>query len=475
MTACRLKSLLEREEVSCVEVIDSVLTEIEKREPTVQAYLTLRGAEELREEARTIDERRHRGETIGVLAGLPVAVKDNICTEGLLTTCGSKLLANFTPPYDATVIARIRAADGIILGKTNLDEFSMGSSTENSAFKITRNPHDPTRVPGGTSGGSAAAVAAHETILAIGSDTGGSVRQPASFCGVVGLKPTYGRISRYGLVAYGSSLDQIGPLAKDVADAALLFSVMAGHDSRDSTSLPEPVPDCTQLASSGRLRIGIPKEYFGKGLDTEVRTLVERTLQMLEQAGHSLVQVSLPHTEYAVPAYYIIACAEASANLARYDGVRYGFRAQHGGDLTEMYETTRAQGFGSEVKRRIILGTYVLSSGYYDAYYLRAQKVRTLIRQDFIDAFRQCDVIAHPVAPSPAFKIGEKTNDPLAMYLGDIYSVTANLAGIPAISVPCGTVPPGLPVGIQLSAGAMNEGALLSAASIVEAAIRGSK
>ena len=468
-TAWQLKKLLSTGETSCVEIMRAVLEQIRKRESSVQAFITLREESDLILEADQVDQRRKRGEKVGALAGLPVAVKDNICTKGLRTTCASKMLSSFVPPYDATVIRRVREADGIIIGKTNMDEFAMGSSTENSAMQITHNPHDLERVPGGTSGGSAAAVAANETILAIGSDTGGSVRQPASFCGVVGFKPTYGRVSRYGLVAYGSSLDQIGPVTKDVADAALLFSVIAGHDPLDSTSLTDVVPDFAARSSIGKFRIGIPQEYFGPGLDPEVRACVEGALRLLEEQGHSIVPVSLPHTEYAVPAYYIIACAEASANLARYDGVRYGFRAQPCDDVLDMYSRTRAQGFGSEVKRRIILGTYVLSSGYYDAYYLRAQKVRTLIRNDFKAAFEKCDVIAHPVAPTPAFKIGEKTEDPLAMYLGDIYSVTANLAGLPAISIPCGKNSGGLPVGVQLTAATLNEESLLLTSQMIEA------
>jgi aspartyl-tRNA(Asn)/glutamyl-tRNA(Gln) amidotransferase subunit A len=471
MTATQLKDSLDKGETSCVEIMQSVLEQIRQREPSVQAFITLRDESDLILDADRADQRRKRGEKIGALAGLPVAVKDNICTKGLRTTCASKMLADFIPPYDATVIRRVREADGIILGKTNLDEFAMGSSTENSAMKVTHNPHNLERVPGGTSGGSAAAVGANETILAIGSDTGGSVRQPASFCGVVGFKPTYGRVSRYGLVAYGSSLDQIGPVTKDVADAALLFSVIAGHDPLDSTSLTDSIPDCAPRPPFEKFRIGIPQEYFGPGLDPEVRACVENALRLLEEQGHSIVPVSLPHTEYAVPAYYIIACAEASANLARFDGVRYGFRSQSCDDVLDMYASTRAQGFGSEVKRRIILGTYVLSSGYYDAYYLRAQKVRTLIRNDFKAAFEKCDVIAHPVAPTPAFKIGEKTDDPLAMYLGDIYSVTANLAGLPAISLPCGETQAGLPVGIQLASAAMNEKTLLQASKLSEAVL----
>lgn len=468
MPAWRLKELLDDGTTSCREIMQSVLSEIDRREASVQAFVTVREPSELLREADSMDQRRSQGKKVGPLAGLPIAVKDNICTEGLLTTCASKILGNFIPPYDATVVRRLRSADGIVVGKTNMDEFAMGSSTENSSIKITRNPRSVEHVPGGTSGGSAAAVAADESVLALGSDTGGSIRQPASFCGVVGLKPTYGRVSRFGLVAYASSLDQVGTLTKDVRDTALLFSVIAGHDPLDSTSLAQPAPEQAIKPVDGPLRIGVPKEYSGPGLDNEVRSCVERALHLLDKQGHILVPLSMPHTEYAVPTYYIIACAEASANLARYDGVRYGFRAEQSQGLLEMYGRTRAQGFGPEVKRRIILGTYVLSSGYYDTYYLRAQQVRTLIRNDFMAAFDKCDVIAHPVAPTPAFKIGEKVDDPLAMYLGDVYSVTANLAGLPAISIPCGTTTIGLPVGIQLTAAPMREDLLLSSAALVE-------
>ena len=472
MTATQLKGLLDQKQTSCVEIMKSVLGEIDRRESSVKAFITLRGQEELLRESEAVDQRRLSGDTVGPLAGLPVAIKDNICTQGLRTTCASKMLEKFIPPYDATVVRKIREADGIILGKTNMDEFAMGSSTENSAYQVTHNPHDLERVPGGTSGGSAAAVAANMTILALGSDTGGSIRQPASFCGIVGLKPTYGRVSRYGLVAYGSSLDQIGPMAKSVDDAALLLSVIAGHDPLDSTSLKESVPDFTSRKSDSPLRIGVPKEYFGPGLDPEVRACVENALKQLEAQGHHLVDVSLSHTEYAVPAYYIIACAEASANLARYDGVRYGYRSPEYQDVLAMYGSSRAHGFGAEVKRRIILGTYVLSSGYYDAYYLRAQKVRTRIREDFNMAFQTCDVIVNPVAPTPAFKIGEQVDDPLAMYLGDIYSVTANLAGLPAISIPSKKLSNNLPVGIQFTANALREDALLTATSAVNAVMQ---
>jgi aspartyl-tRNA(Asn)/glutamyl-tRNA(Gln) amidotransferase subunit A len=460
MTACQLVGLLERKETSCAEIMQAVLAEIHVREGQVHAFITVRNEQELLQEAGAVDARRARGEKVGALAGLPVTVKDNMCTKGLRTTAGSKILENFVPPYDGTVMQRVRAADGIILGKANMDEFSMGSSTENSAYGPTRNPHDLTRVPGGTSGGSAAAVAANMTILALGSDTGGSIRQPASFCGVVGMKPTYGRVSRYGLIAYGSSLDQIGPITKSVEDAALLLSVISGHDPLDSTSLDLP-PVATESASADRkLRIGVPKEYFGPGLSADVRTAIQGALSRMEKEGHTLVDVSLPHTEYAIPTYYLIACAEASANLARYDGVRYGHRAAEPRDLMDMYFRSRETGFGEEVKRRIVLGTFTLSAGYSEAYYLRAQKVRTLIRRDFESAFQQCDLIASPVAPTTAFKLGEKTSDPLAMYLGDIYSVTANLTGLPAISIPAGLTSEGLPAGIQFTARATDDAAL---------------
>ena len=461
MTACQLKVLLDSRETSCVEIMRSCLGEIRAKEGDIHAFITLRDDADLLKDAEAVDTRRQRGENIGPLAGLPIAIKDSIITKGLRTTAGSKMLENFIPPYDATVIRKIRAADGIILGKTNLDEFCMGSTTENSAYGPTRNPHDLTRVPGGTSGGSAAAVAAHMCIMALGSDTGGSVRQPASFCGVVGLKPTYGRVSRFGLIAYGSSLDQIGPITKSVEDAALLLSVISGHDPLDSTSLPEPPLPAEIPPLERPLRIGLPEEYFGPGLAPEVRTCIEAALHRLETQGHTLVPIRLPHTEYAIPTYYLIACAEASANLARFDGVRYGHRTAEATGLLEMYGRTRCEGFGEEVKRRIVLGTYVLSAGYYDAYYLRAQKVRTLIRRDFEEAFKTCDAIASPVAPTIAYKLGENTDDPLAMYLGDIYSVTANLAGLPAISLPCEQNSNGLPVGLQLAGATLNEETLL--------------
>lgn len=469
MTALELKRLLEAGKTSCVEVMASVLDEIDRREANVQAFILIRDRNELLSEANKVDRRRSRGEPVGALAGLPVAVKDNICTRGITTTCASRMLANFVPPYDATVIERIRAADGIILGKTNMDEFAMGSTTESSAIKITHNPWHHDYVPGGTSGGSAAAVAANETILAVGSDTGGSIRQPAAFCGVVGLKPTYGRVSRYGLIAYASSLDQIGVLTRDVRDAALLLGVIAGYDPMDSTSLSVEVPDYLgAIDSEKRLRFGVPEEYFGPGLDQEVRESVERAISLLQRDGHVIEPINLPHTEYSIPTYYVIACAEASSNLARYDGCKHGFRSERFDNLVDMTTKTRSQGFGPEVKRRIMLGTYALSAGYYDAYYLKAARARSLIALDFNSAFQSCDVILHPVAPTAAYKIGEKIDDPLAMYLGDIYSVIANLAGFPAISFPCGWTKNGLPIGVQLTANRLAESTLLAAAKCLE-------
>jgi len=476
-TATELKRQLADGSTSCVEILDSVFQTIDHREEEVQAFLLVRDREELRKEARSVDARRARGERIGPLAGLPVAIKDNICTKGIATTCGSKILSNFKPPYDATVVERVRAAGGIVLGKTNLDEFAMGSSTENSSVKSTRNPHDVDRVPGGSSGGSAAAVASGMAVLALGSDTGGSIRQPASFCGVVGMKPTYGRVSRYGLVAYGSSLDQIGPFGRSVPDVAMMLQVIAGHDGRDSTSIDAGVPDYLAAAGGeavggaglpGKFRVGIPKEYFGEGVDEEVKVAVEKTIDRLREDGHALVPISLPHTEYAVPTYYILACAEASSNLARYDGAQYGYRATGTENIIDMFSRTRSEGFGAEVQRRIILGTYVLSSGFYDAYFLKASRVRTLISRDFESAFEECDVVLNPVAPTAAYRLGEKTDDPLSMYLGDIFSVTANLAGLPAISLPCGRTASGLPIGVQLAAKPLGEERLLAAAAQLE-------
>jgi len=412
----------------------------------------------------------NRGENLPRLAGVPVAIKDVMTTRGVRTTAGSKILDNFIPPYDCTAVARLEAEGAILLGKLNCDEFAMGSSNENSAYGPVHNPRDVTRVPGGSSGGSAAAVAAGMAVATLGSDTGGSIRQPASFCGVVGLMPTYGRVSRYGLIAFASSLDHIGPLTRTVEDAAIMLSVIAGHDPMDSTSAKVPVPDyVAEISKPVRgLKLGVPKEYFAEGLDAEVRTAVENAIQQLASQGAEIIPISLPHTSYAVPAYYVIATAEASANLARFDGVRYGFRSANAKSLAQMYRNTRDEGFGAEVKRRIMLGTYALSSGYYDAYYLKAQKVRTLLARDFENAFQKVDAIVTPTAPTAAFKLGEKSDDPLAMYLADIYTVTADLVGIPGISVPCGQTKTGLPIGLQILGKHFDEGTVLRVAQAVE-------
>jgi aspartyl-tRNA(Asn)/glutamyl-tRNA(Gln) amidotransferase subunit A len=441
---------------------------IKKEDPEIGAFLTL-CEERALAQAGLIDAMAAEGKDLPPLAGVPVAIKDVMVTNGVRTTAGSKMLDNFIPPYDCTAVARLEAAGAVILGKLNCDEFAMGSSTENSAYHVVHNPRDKSRVPGGSSGGSAAAVAADMAVATLGSDTGGSIRQPASFCGVVGLKPTYGRVSRYGLIAFASSLDHIGPFANTVKDAALILRTIAGRDPMDSTSTEIPVPDyVAELEKPVKgLRVGVAKEYFGAGLDPEVRAVVEAAIQKLAELGCEVVSVSLPHTEYAIPTYYIVATAEASSNLARFDGVRYGFRAK-ANTLSEMYRQTRDSGFGVEVKRRIMLGTYALSAGYYDAYYLKAQKVRTLLTRDFHEAFKKVDVIATPTCPTPAFKLGEKIDDPLAMYLADIYTVTANLAGIPGISIPCGENHEKLPIGLQLFAGHFDEGTLLRVAYAYE-------
>jgi aspartyl-tRNA(Asn)/glutamyl-tRNA(Gln) amidotransferase subunit A len=407
---------------------------------------------------------------IQALTGIPIALKDIVCTKGFLTTCGSRILYNYIPPYDATVVEKLKEAGAVFTGKTNMDEFAMGSSTETSHFGITKNPWALDRIPGGSSGGSAASVAADECIASIGSDTGGSIRQPAALCGVVGMKPTYGRVSRYGLIAFASSLDQIGPFTKDVEDCAIMMNVIAGYDPRESTSVPLDVPDYTAFLSRGidGCKVGIPKEYFIEGIDPEVTEAISRAMKAIEGLGASCVEISLPHTEYCLAVYYIIAPAEASSNLARYDGVKYGFRAEDCRDLMDMYKKTRSAGFGAEVKRRIMIGTYALSSGYYDAYYKKASQVRALIKRDFEEAFKDCDVILTPTSPTPAFKIGEKMDDPLQMYLSDIFTISTNLAGIPGISVPCGFTRQGLPIGAQFLAGHFEEGKLIQIASAFE-------
>jgi aspartyl-tRNA(Asn)/glutamyl-tRNA(Gln) amidotransferase subunit A len=475
-TVVAIAESVRKGERTAVSIAEATLARIGERDGELHSFLTI-AKEEVLAEARAIDEKRSRGEPLGVLAGVPIALKDALCTRGVRTSSGSKVLEHWTPPYDATVVARLRAADALLPGKTNMDEFAMGSSNENSAYGPVKNPRDPSRTPGGSSGGSAVAVAAEMTPAALGSDTGGSIRQPAAFTGTVGLKPTYGRVSRYGLIAFASSLDQIGPFANDVRGAARVLSVIAGHDKHDMTSVAKPLADYEAAcgASVKGLKLGVPEEYFAAGLDPEVEASVRAAIEKLEADGCSVEKVKLPHTKHAVATYYVLATAEASSNLARFDGVRYGLRAEatteakkKRGELRAMYGATRDAGFGPEVKRRILLGTFVLSAGYYDAYYLKAQKVRTLIRRDFEDAFREVDAIICPTAPTPAFRLGEKTSDPLAMYLSDVYTLPASLAGIPAISVPCAPTRAGLPVGLQMIAPAFEEARLFTLASAWE-------
>jgi len=463
-------AVLERQATAAA-TVDAFYQKIEAEDAAIGAYLTL-CKERAHQQAQWVDAMVGRGDALPPLAGVPIAVKDVLTTKGVRTTAGSKILANFIAPYDATVVARLEAAGAIVLGKTNCDEFAMGSSNESSGFHPVHNPHDHSRVPGGSSGGSAAAVAAGMAVASLGSDTGGSIRQPAAFCGVVGLMPTYGRVSRYGLIAFASSLDHVGPFGKTVKDVALMLQSMAGRDLLDSTSADVAVPDyLAQLeAPVNGLRVGVPQEYFGEGLDPEVRTAVEAGIQELAKAGCEVVPISLPHTGYAIPTYYVVATAEASANLARYDGVRYGLRAE-GKTLSEMYRRTRDAGFGTEVKRRIMLGTYALSAGYYDAYYLKAQRVRSLLARDFDEAFGAVDVIVTPTTPTPAFKLGEKADDPLAMYLADIFTVTADLVGIPGISIPCGKSKEGLPIGMQILGKHFDEPTLLRVAHAAEHAL----
>ncbi len=470
-TAAELLALQEAGRATAAEIADAFLAAVRNREPAVRAFVHL-DESAVRQQAAAVDAKRKAGARLGPLAGVPVALKDVLCTRGVPTTCGSRMLAGFVPPYDAHVVERLKAADAVLIGKTNMDEFAMGSSTENSVTGPTRNPWDPARIPGGSSGGSAAAVAAGFAPLALGTDTGGSIRQPAALCGVVGLKPTYGRVSRYGLVAFASSLDQVGPFARTVADAARLLGVIAGHDPRDSTSVDRPVPAYTKTLNDPLpgLRIGVPREFFGEGLDAEVEAAVRAALKEYEKRGATLVDVSLPHSPYALAAYYIVAPAEASSNLARYDGMHYGHRTREEADLVGTYAKSRSEGFGPEVKRRVMIGTYVLSSGYKDAYYVKALKVRRLVKRDFDEAFAACDVVAGPTAPTPAFPIGAKADDPLAMYLSDVYTVSANLAGLPGVSVPCGFTKAGLPIGLQLLAPPFEEERLLRAARTYEAA-----
>jgi len=472
LTVESTRNAIEHRQVTATTLVERFYEKLERDDGDVHAYLTLCRDRALAKAAE-IDRLADKGEALPPLAGVPVAIKDVMVTRGVRTTAGSKSLDNFIPPYDCTAVARLEAAGALILGKLNCDEFAMGSSNENSAYGPVRNPRDLSRVPGGSSGGSAAAVAAGTAVAALGSDTGGSIRQPAAFCGVVGLKPTYGRVSRYGLIAFASSLDHIGPLTKTVKDSAIVLQYIAGRDPKDSTSAELAVPDfVTQIGEPVRgLRLGVPAEYFAEGLDPEVRAAVEAAIQKLAEAGCEVVPITLPHTAYAIPTYYVIATAEASSNLARYDGVRYGFRASDARTLSEMYRLSRDIGFGPEVKRRIILGTYVLSAGYYDAYYLKAQRVRSLLARDFGQAFERVDAIITPTTPTPAFKLGDKVEDPVSMYLNDIYTVTADLVGVPGISVPCGYTSDNLPIGLQILGRHFDESTVLRLAHAVEHAM----
>ena len=473
LTFSQIRAGLSAGDFSSRELTESVLDRVERVEPAVSAFVTVRERGEILTDAEASDARRAAGTCPGALCGVPVAVKDNISTRGLATTCGSRMLKSYVPPYDATAVARLRDAGAVILGKTNMDEFAMGSSNENSALGSTRNPWDVSRVPGGSSGGSAAAVAAGEVPLALGSDTGGSVRQPAGFCGVVGVKPTYGRVSRYGLVAFASSLDQIGTMSRDVAGAAALLEVIAGEDPRDSTSAAEPVPHL--LPDTGAdltgVAVGVPEEYFADGLDPSVAEKVTGAVEVIRSLGAKVETISIPHLGFGVAAYYLVANAEASANLARYDGVRYGHRSDHAESLEDLYRMSRSEGFGAEVKRRIMLGTYALSAGYYDQYYLKAQKVRTLLVRDFERAFESVDAVLAPTSPTTAFALGEYADDPVSMYLSDIYTVPVNLAGLPALSVPCGFAASGLPVGLQIMVDKFREPVMFRVAGAYERAV----
>ncbi|MDZ8069784.1 MAG: Asp-tRNA(Asn)/Glu-tRNA(Gln) amidotransferase subunit GatA [Nostoc sp. DedQUE08] len=467
-----LHQQLVKKERSAVEITQEALERIQALEPKLHSFLCVTANRAL-EQAGAVDAKIAAGEEIGLLAGIPVGIKDNMCTKGIPTTCASRILENFVPPYESTATQKLADAGAVMVGKTNLDEFAMGSSTENSAYQVTANPWDLSRVPGGSSGGSAAAVAAQECVVALGSDTGGSIRQPASFCGVVGMKPTYGLVSRYGLVAYASSLDQIGPFGNTVEDAAILLGAIAGYDPKDSTSLKVPIPNYAaslkpNFKPRGQLRIGIIKETFGEGLDSVVEQAVTKAVDQLQSLGAEIHIISCPRFRYGLPTYYIIAPSEASANLARYDGVKYGYRAPDADNLLSMYTRTRAAGFGTEVKRRIMIGTYALSAGYYDAYYLKAQKVRTLIKQDFEKAFGAVDVLVCPTSPTTAFKAGEKTTDPLSMYLNDLMTIPVNLAGLPSLSLPCGFDDQGLPIGLQLIGNVLREDQLFQVAYAYE-------
>lgn len=456
LSAYEMQRQMEQGQLGALEATEAYLAEIEKREAEVGAYLLIE-AERAKKQAQEMDARRAKGERLGALAGIPMALKDNLCTKGIRTTCASRMLEHFVPPYDAFVAEKLR--DSVLLGKLNMDEFAMGSSTENSYFHPTRNPVNLEHVPGGSSGGSAAAVAAGEAVFSLGSDTGGSIRQPAAFCGVVGMKPTYGAVSRYGLIAFASSLDQIGPLTRDVRDSALVLSAIAGHDKRDATSVSREYGDYGEKL--GRpirgMKIALPEEFFGEGLQSEIRQSILDAAKTMEQQGAEIVQVSMPALKNALPAYYVISSAEASSNLARFDGIKYGFRSENFDGIEQLYERSRSEGFGAEVKRRIMLGSFVLSAGYYDAYYKKALEVRTLIGQEFERVLKTCDMILSPVAPTTAYRLGEKTGDPLQMYLGDIYTVPVNIAGLPALSLPCGKDAAGLPIGMQLIGRAFGE------------------
>ena len=454
----QLSGCLRSGELTAVQAVEAYLASIRENDPSIRAYLSVLEEKAMGQAAET-DRRRARGEALSPLAGVPVGIKDNICTKGVTTTCASRMLEQFVPPYSAHVIEKLEEAGAVMLGKLNMDEFAMGSSTENSFFQITHNPRDPSRVPGGSSGGSAAAVAAGEAAFALGSDTGGSIRQPAAFCGVVGMKPTYGTVSRYGLVAFASSLDQVGPLTRDVADSAMVMDCIAGHDSRDSTSIRmDKLPYASQLGQDIRgIKIALPEEFFGEGLSEDVRKGIQLAARRFQDLGAEIVRVSMPTLTHALPAYYIISSAEASSNLARFDGIRYGYRSPDYEDITSLYKNSRSEGFGEEVKRRIMLGTFALSSGYYDAYYKKALQVRTLITRDYSRIFAACDCILSPVAPTTAYKIGEKTANPLEMYLGDIYTVPVNIAGLPGLSMPCAAASDGMPVGMQLIGPAFSE------------------
>lgn len=468
-TAVELATAIKEGKTTAVEAMQAVLEQIEKTEAEWNCYVTI-DKEAALKRAAEVQKQIEEGKLAGPLAGVPVAIKDNMCTEGILTTCSSKILENFIPTYSAEAVCKLEKAGAILIGKTNMDEFAMGSTTETSAYGVTRNPHNKEHVPGGSSGGSAAAVAGQECFFALGSDTGGSIRQPASFCGVVGLKPTYGTVSRYGLIAYGSSLDQIGPLTKDVTDCAVVMEVIAGHDSKDSTSVTRKDTDFTSalIDDVKGMRIGIPRDYFGEGLDAEVKEAVLAAAKELERKGAIVEEFDLSLVEYAIPAYYTIAAAEASSNLERFDGIKYGYRTKDYEGLHNMYKKTRSEGFGAEVKRRIMLGSFVLSSGYYDAYYLKALRVKAMIRKAFDEAFQKYDIILGPVAPTTAPKLGDSLSDPLKMYLGDIYTISANLAGIPGISLPCGKDSKGLPIGVQLLADSFQEKKLIQAAYTYE-------